>query len=224
MEDATEATETAFNPTVEVALVTGGVFGFTALYYTRILPLQILSGLVLVAVAVFWSRAMRRPTGMSWGDLKLTRHNLWRNVLIAAGLAIFGWFYFSGYNYVTRGYFLKLGFGGSYTAVLVIIAVSVAEEVFFRGYMQNRLSLRHSLWKRVLVTVVAIALYKNVVHMWDGMALSLHIELFLVGILHNVLPSLWMEWSGSLVGPLLLHVFWDLLVYAPMGEIPYWVI
>ena len=56
------------------------------------------------------------------------------------------------------------------------------------------------------------------------MALVLHIELFLLGVVHNILPSLWMEWSGSLVGPLLLHVFWDLLVYAPMSEIPYWVI
>ena len=223
MTDPTETTGTAFNPAREVALVTGGVYAFTALYYTRYLPLQIASGIVLMAVAVYWSRAMRRPTGMSWADLKLTTHHLWRNVLIAAGLAIFGWFWFNGYTYVTRGHFLEMGFGGSYSGVILIIVVSVAEEVFFRGYVQNRLSSRYSLWVRVIIAVVALAFYKNVVHMWDGMAFNLHIELLFIGILHNVLPSLWMEWSGSLVGPMLLHLFWDLLVYAPLSEIPYWV-
>jgi membrane protease YdiL (CAAX protease family) len=216
--------QSASDPTVEVVVVTGGVFAFTALYYTRVFPLQVLSALVLIAVAGYWSYAIRRGPGLTWSDFKLTTHRLWLNVLIAAGLAIFGWFYFSGYTYLTRGYFLQLGFGGSLNAVLVIIAVSVAEELFFRGYLQNRPSYRYSMWQRVLITVLAIALYKNVIHLWDGMPLLLHIELLLVGILHNILPSLWMEWSGSLVGPLLLHVFWDLLVYAPMSEIPYWVI
>jgi membrane protease YdiL (CAAX protease family) len=117
-----------------------------------------------------------------------------------------------------------LGYGGSFPAILAILAVSTAEEFFFRGYLQNRLNRRLSIWARSLIAVVALALFKNVVHMWEGMALILHIELFLLGIVHNILPSLWMEWSGSLVGPLLLHVFWDLLVYAPMSEIPYWVI
>ena len=139
-------------------------------------------------------------------------------------LAVFGWFYFRLYVYLTRGEPMSLGFGGSYPAILIIIIVSTVEEFFFRGYLQNRLSSHYSLWKRVLIAVIAMAFYKNIVHMWEGMSLILHIELILIGILHNILPSLWMEWSNNLVGPLLLHVFWDLLVYAPMSSIPYWIL
>jgi membrane protease YdiL (CAAX protease family) len=212
------------NPTLEAAVVTGGVFLFTALYYTRIPRYQVLSFLVLIMVAAYLSYAVRRGPGMSWSDFKLTKDRLWRNVFIAIGLAVFGWLYFSVYNYWTRGRALELGYGGSFAAILTILAVSIAEELFFRGYLQNRLSYRCSLWSRVLIAVAALAFYKNVIHMWEGLPLVMHLELFFLGILHNILPSLWMEWSGSLVGPLVLHVVWDLLVYAPLPSIPYWVI
>jgi membrane protease YdiL (CAAX protease family) len=178
----------------------------------------------MVGVSIYWSVALRSDPERSWRDFKLTTNKLGLNVLIAVALAFFGWFYFSVYLNLTRGQPLKLGYGGSFPAILAILAVSTAEEFFFRGYLQNRLSRRLSIWARSLIAVVALALFKNFVHMWEGMALILHVELFLLGIVHNILPSLWMEWSGSLVGPLLLHVFWDLLVYAPMSEIPYWVI
>ncbi|MFC2030198.1 type II CAAX prenyl endopeptidase Rce1 family protein [Chloroflexota bacterium] len=219
-----EAESRTFNPSLELLTITGGLFLFTALYYTRIPRYQLLSVFVLIAVAFYFTYVVRRGPGMSWQDLKLTKDKLWRNVFIGIGLAAFGWLYFSIYNYWTRGQFLELGYGGSFAAILTIIAVSVAEELFFRGYLQNRLSYRYPIWARVLIAVVALAFYKNIVHMWEGLPLFLHLELFLLGILHNILPSLWMEWSGSLVGPLVMHVVWDLLVYAPMGSIPYWVI
>lgn len=208
----------------ELFAVTGGLYIFTALYYTRQLPLQILSCFILIAVTSYWSYAIRHGMAMSRNDFKLTTHRLRMNALVAVGLAIFGWFYFSLYAYLTRGHWLHLSYGGSFPVVLTIITVSSTEEIFFRGYLQNRLNYRYSMWKRVLIAVAAMAFYKNVVHMWEGMSLVLHVELLLVGILHNVLPSLWMEWSGSLVGPWLLHVVWDLLVYSPMSTIPYWVI
>jgi membrane protease YdiL (CAAX protease family) len=213
-----------WDPGLEPFFVTGGIYTFTALYYTRKVPLQVLGLTALVVVASYWGYAIRRGPGLSWSDFKLTTNKLWLNVLIAIGLAIFGWFYFSLYSTWTRGRPLQLGYGGSLSAIMAIIVVSVAEEVYFRGYLQNRLSRRYRMLSRVLIAVIAMALYKNIVHLWDGMSLILHVELLLVGILHNILPSLWLEWSGSLVGPLVLHVVWDLLVYAPQGTIPDWVI
>ena len=205
-------------------MVTGGLYALTSLYYTRSLPFQILGFLILVAVALYWSYSIRYGANLSWRDLKLTSKRPWLDAVLALLLAVFGWFYFSIYLSVTRGEPIRTGYGGSPAAAVTIILVATAEELFFRGYLQNRLSQHHPLWRRALLAVVALALYKNVVHMWEGMPLTLHLELFLLGILHNILPSLWMEWSGSLVGPLLLHVIWDLLVYAPMETIPYWVI
>jgi membrane protease YdiL (CAAX protease family) len=212
------------NTKVEPFVILGGSFTFTALYYTRRLPLQILSALILFAVIIYWSFAIRGKSGMSLHDFKLVRQRFGPNILLAACLALLGWMYFSAYVHMTRGYWLRLSFGGSITVILAIIAVSAAEEIFFRGYLQNRLRLHFPLWRRVLITVLAIALYKNIVHLWDGTSLTAHVELLLLGVLHNILPSIWMEWSKSLVGPLLLHIFWDLLVYAPMNTIPDWIL
>jgi membrane protease YdiL (CAAX protease family) len=214
----------ALAPQHEALIVTGGLYALTSLYYTRSLPFQMLGLLVLIITAVYWSYSIRHGPGLSWRDLKLTSRRLWLQAVLALLLAILGWFYFSIYLSITRGQPIRVGYGGSLPAVMTIIVVASAEELFFRGYLQNRLSQRHPLWRRALLAVIALALYKNVVHMWEGMPLILHVELFLIGILHNILPSLWMEWSGSLAGPLLLHVMWDLLVYAPMESIPYWVI
>ena len=212
-----------FDSRFEPFLVVGGLYLFTSLYYTRYPPLQILSFVILLVMAFYWGLVFRRNR-WGWKDFKLTKDKWLRHTLIAAALAIFGWGYFSLYNYLTRGEWIPLGFGGSYPALFAIISVAIAEEVFFRGYLQNRLAAHHPRWRRVLLAVVALALFKNVVHMWEGLPIGLHLELFFLGVLHNILASYWMEWSDSLVGPLLLHVFWDLLVYAPLSAIPYWVI
>lgn len=156
-------------------------------------------------------------------EFRLTLKRFWLQALIAIGAAIFGWLYFRFYVQWTHGYQIELGYGGSVAGILAIIAVASAEEIFFHGYLQNRLRSHHGLWGRVLIAVLAMAFYKTVVHMWEGVPLIFQLELLFLGILHNVLPSLWMEWSDSLMGPLLLHVFWDLLVYAPLGGIPSWV-
>jgi len=213
-----------YDPRFELSATITGFYTGTLLYYTRQVPLQVLGSAILTTAAVYWGYSVRQGTVMSLRDFKLTTHKLGVNTLIAIGLAIFGWFYFSLYNYLTREHWLRLGYGGNLAGVFAIIAVASAEEVFFRGYVQNRLGLYCPLWCRVLLAVAAMALYKNVVHFWEGMPIVLHIELFLVGVLHNVFASLWMEWSGSLIGPLALHVFWDLLVYAPLKTIPPWVI
>ncbi len=213
-----------FSTRWEPWVITAGLYAFTAVYYTRVTGLQVLSYLLLFWVAAYWSlsiRAGERPMGLK--DFKLTRQRWLLNTLVAIGIAIFGWFFFRYYVLFTRGEWIPLGYGGSVPAIFAILAVSVAEELFFRGYLQNRLADRYGLVARVLIAVVAIALYKNVVHMWEGMPLVLHAELFLIGVLHNVVVSLFMEKSGSLVGPLVLHVVWDLMVYAPLPGIPHWV-
>jgi len=205
-------------------IVTGGLFAFTALYYTRNLILQFISFLLLILVAFLWNHSIKSLGGFSWSTFKLVKTKLWINIIIAIALAAFGWFYYGFYINLTRGHWIPFGFGGSYTAILAIITVSAAEEVFFRGYLQNHLGDQYSRAVRIIIAVAALALFKNVVHLWEGMSTGLHLELFFLGVLHNILPSLWLEWSDNLVGPLVMHVVWDLFVYAPMSEIPYWVI
>ena len=166
-----------FDPGVEPFIVTGGIYAFTALYYTRLPALQVLSIILLIAVTVYWSRTILREPRMTWRDLKLTRRHFGRNFLLAMGLAIFGWFYYRVYVYLTRGVVIKLGYGGSLSAIVTIILVALAEEVFFRGYLQNRLNPRFGLLARVLLAVAAMAFYKNIVHMWEGLPLVLQAEL-----------------------------------------------
>jgi membrane protease YdiL (CAAX protease family) len=209
-------------PKFEPFTITGGIFLFTLLYYTRKIPLQIVSFIVLILVTALWAHTIRQR-GLSWSDFKLSKKQLWLQVIIALGLSIFGWFYFRQYVIWTRGTEIPFGYGGNFLAVITIVLVASTEEIYFRGYLQNRIQPHFRMLARVLIAVFAMAFYKNIVHIWEGMSLLAHLELLFVGILHNILPSLWMEWSDNLWGALLLHVFWDLLVYAPLIEIPYWV-
>jgi membrane protease YdiL (CAAX protease family) len=160
---------------------------------------------------------------MTLTDFKLTRRQLGRQVLIGLGLAFVGWFFFRYYVYYSRGVQLPLGFSGSMAAILSIVVVASAEEIFFRGYLQNRLSDRYGFIPRVVMVVIALSLYKNIIHLWTGMPLFLHVELFAVSVLLSMIPSLLMEWTGNLTGPIVLHVVWDLLVYGHLATIPYWV-
>ena len=212
-----------FHRQIEPWVLVGCLFVVTALYYTRQNLWQILAFLIMAGGILYWNISIRQGNLINADTLKLRKKKLWLQILLALALSIFGWYYFDYYVQLTRGRELEWGFGGSYAAVFMIIAVSVAEEIFFRGYLQNKFNPRYKMLTRVLLAVCLMALYKNAVHMWEGWHWALHAELFFVGVLHNILPSLWMEWSDNLAGPLLLHVFWDLLVYAPMEGIPYWV-
>jgi membrane protease YdiL (CAAX protease family) len=177
-----------------------------------------------MVTVIAWVRIIRRDPPMTLRDFKLTTDKWWLHTVIGIGIAFFGWYYFSLYNKWTRGQPLTLAYGGSIGVILSATAVSLAEEIFFRGYLQNSLRIKFSLWMRVFIAVAAMAFYKNVVHLWQGMSLHQHIELFIIGVLHNILASVWMERSDSLVGPIVLHIAWDLLVYAPLTSIPYWII
>ena len=73
--------------------ITGGIFLFTLLYYTRWLPAQVLSFVILMAVTAYWTLTIRQK-GLTWQDFKLSKNKLWLQVLLALGLAVFGWFYF----------------------------------------------------------------------------------------------------------------------------------
>jgi membrane protease YdiL (CAAX protease family) len=207
---------------LEPFLVVGGLYATLALYYTRSSILQLLSGGLLFGVAFYWSRALQsRP--MSLADIKLSRKHLGRQVLIGVGLAFIGWIFFRTYVFASRDLWLPLGYGGSPWAILSIVSVALAEEAFFRGYLQNRLRGRYSLIPRVLLVVLALALYKNIIHIWTGMPFILHIELFAISALLSMITSLLLEWSNNLAGPIVLHVVWDLMVYGHLATIPYWV-
>ncbi len=207
---------------LEPLVVTGGLYAALALYYTRISALQVISGVFLVSIALYWSRALGlRP--MTLADLRITRDRLGIQVLIGIGLAVIGWLFFRYYVFFSRGIWLPLGYGGSFVALLSIVAVAGSEELFFRGYLQNRLRDRYRFIPRVLIVAASLALYKNVIHIWSGMPVIFHVELFAVSGLLALVTSLFLEWSDNLAGPIVLHVVWDLLVYAHLATIPYWV-
>ena len=107
--------------------------------------------------------------------------------------------------------------------VVTILAVASAEEIFFRGYLQNRLGQYCSIWRRILLVAVAMTFYKSTIHFWSDKSLLSYVELFAWSSFLNIIPSLWMERSGSLIGPLVLHVAWDLLVYGSWSSIPPWI-
>ena len=107
------------------------------------------------------------------------------------------------------------------SAIALVVATATGEEVFFRGYIQRRISgAIHPFFAIVLVSLV-VAIYKMTITSegwsWEGA-----IVIGGVSALGCIWTGLLFHWSGSLVAPIICHVSWDLLVFGNQSARPYW--
>jgi membrane protease YdiL (CAAX protease family) len=92
-------------------------------------------------------------------------------------------------------------FGERLVFFVVVITVSVCEEVIYRGFAQA--VFRNSLWKSVLAGILASAALFSLAHAYQGRKGIC--ATFIVGALFSISRS----WTGSLVPPILAHFVAD---------------
>jgi membrane protease YdiL (CAAX protease family) len=118
---------------------------------------------------------------------------------------------------------VRLGIASSPRLILSILAVATCEEVFFRGYLLGRLkSLGTNRWVRVPLVCALFMLYKVLVHSWDGWPLGVYAEFFAFGAFKMLFETLWVDWTGSIVTPIVIHVGWDLIMFQGYSAPPPW--
>lgn len=200
------------------------LYASTILYFTRLPNTQALAIMLLTIVGVLMA------LGIWLGPHRLNRDRLGlifsgriKDGAVGFMLAFLGWWLYSEYLHLTRGYRLAIGWGQSSSLLLTIVCIATAEELFFRSYTHARLLAWSSPLGRIIAVSAILGVYKSLVHFWEWRPILYHIELFLLTFTLSVLLSIWREISGSIAGPLVTHIVWDLLVYGTLGSIPDWI-
>lgn len=207
----------------EVVLVILGLYIGIVLHYSRH-PSWSLVGLgVLTFTALYLAFSLKYVNPTSPADLHITRKRVGLHLLVGLLLILPAWFFDSLYSYLVGRGWLPLGIASSPSLILSILAVATSEEVFFRGYLLGRLkSLDGNRWMRIVLVSAVFMFYKVLVHSWEGWSFATYVEFFVFGALKMLVGTFWVDWTGSIVMPVVVHIGWDLIMFQEYTGPPYW--
>lgn len=89
-------------------------------------------------------------------------------------------------------------------ALLLALFIGPGEEIFWRGFIQDRLAARWGDWAGFLAATVAYAL----VHVWSG-----NLILMLAALIGGLFWGWLYKQTGSLVPGIVSHAVWDLAIF-----------
>lgn len=113
------------------------------------------------------------------------------------------WFHFAAPQ-VSQIYGLKGGNSPILIALLLLFIIGPAEEIFWRGYVMERLSEK---WGPVLGFITAVGFY-TVIHIW-----AFNFMLFMAALICGVFWGLLWKWNKHLLTIIISHALWDALVF-----------
>ena len=207
----------------EVALVILGFFTGIFLYYSKDLPWLFvgLGALTLTSVYLAFSLKYVNPTTLS--GLHITRNRAGLYLLVGLLLILPAWFFDSLYTFLIDGQWLPLGIARSPSLILSILAVAICEELFFRGYVLGRAkSVGMHRWGRILLVCALFMFYKVLVHSWDGWSSVAYAIFFFFGAFKMLFETFWVDWTGSIVTSVVIHIGWDLIMFQGYTGPPPW--
>jgi membrane protease YdiL (CAAX protease family) len=207
----------------EVALVILGFHSGIFFYYSKSLPWSVigLAAVTLTAVYLAFSLKYISPTCLS--ALHITRKRAGRYLLVGTLLVLPAWFFDSLCAYLFGGRWLPLGVASSPSLILSILAVATCEEVFFRGYLLGRIkSLGTGRWGRIVLVCAVFMFYKVLVHSWEGWSSVTYAVFFTFGASKMLFETFWVDWTSSIVTPVVIHIGWDLIMFQGYTGLPPW--
>ena len=207
----------------EVVLVVVGLFLGILLYYSRQPPWPTVGLVGMFATAVYLALSFRYANPTSFADLNITRKKAGLYALIGLLVILPGWFFDSLYMYLTGRGWLQFGIATAPPLIISIVAIGISEELFFRGYIQGRLkSLGSNRWVRIIVVCALFMFYKVLIHVWEGWPITVYLEFFLFGAFKMLFETFWVDWTGSIVTPIVIHIGWDLIIFQGYAGVPPW--
>ena len=210
-------------PKGEVALVVLGFLLGIFFYYSRRLPWSFVGLAAVTFTAFYLAYSLKYVNPTAWSALHITRKRARLYLLVGLVLILPGWYLDSLYSYLSGSGWLTLSVATSTSLVLSILAVATCEEVFFRGYVLGRLkSLGGNRWARVVLVSAVFIFYKVLVHSWEGWTLAAYAEFFVFGAFKMLFETFWVDWTGSIVTPIVIHVGWDLIMFQAYTGPPPW--
>ena len=164
------------------------------------------SAVVLISLSfIFYGKEIKQSIWWSWKDAGI-------GVLSAA--VLWGVFWLGNYFSTLLFPFAESQIGGIYNmksgenywvvGLLLLFVIGPAEEIFWRGYVQQRLSKRFSI---VGSMVLATAVY-TLVHI-----ASFNFMLIMAAMVCGVFWSLMYSWKKNLLPLIISHALWDVAVF-----------
>lgn len=170
--------------------------------------LMALAGVILTLLSFGFDRELFRslkerfrlwdiPLGMAIGAV------LWGIFWVGDKVAV--WMFPFAEGQIGSIYSMKDGTSPLLIALLLAFVVGPAEEIFWRGYVQEGLSRK---WSATMGFIVTTAIY-SFVHIW-GLNFMLLVAAAVAGGVWGLLYSLWPERIGALI---VSHAVWDVAVF-----------
>lgn len=171
-----------------------------------------ISATILWLLSIFWSKDFKKQ--FSFGA---------KDVLLGLGSAalLYGIFYLGNYLSTAWFDFAKPQIGNIYSmkdgnnltlvGILLLVLIGPAEEIFWRGYIQRRLSKKRGDWTAFIITTLIYTL----VHIW-----SFNFMLIMAALVCGAFWGLmYMYNKKNLVSLIISHAVWDLSVFIlfPIG-------
>lgn len=191
---------------------TVGLCAVIYLYYAGGSAVQLAAIVLFLGVLFVWTETIE-----SFEDFQLKKKEWKTNVAVGvvAGLAMF--LIYIGYKRLDLS---RIAFNPSILVAVTMIAV--AEEFFFRGYLQGKLSEKFGIIIRIAIVTVLFGLYK--VSVFSSMRTFFPLaEIVVISCVGSVILSVEMEKTRNLLAPLISHALWDNLVYSNMENVPSWI-
>lgn len=160
------------------------------------------SAVVLTTLATLFCPEWYRSLRITWGQVALgvaLAAVLW--VVFWVGDKVSQWMFSFARPQVNLIYAMKSGTNPHIIALLLIFVIGPAEEIFWRGFVQRRLSQR---WGADVGFVAALLLY-TVIHVW-ALNLMLILAALVVGGCWGLFYRLRPQWLPALV---VSHAVWD---------------
>lgn len=154
---------------------------------------------------IFYGKEIRKSIWWSWKDVGI-------GVLSAA--VLWGIFWLGNYFSTLLFPFAESQIGGIYNmksgenywvvGLLLLFVIGPAEEIFWRGYVQQRLNQKYSV---ILSTVVATVVY-TLVHI-----ASFNFMLIMAAMVCGAFWGLMYSWKKNLLPLIISHALWDVAVF-----------
>jgi len=163
------------------------------------------AGVTLILMSAFWGRDFKNQFSFSMKD-----------ILIGVGSAVvlYGVFYLGDFfskllfdfaqDQVASIYLLKEGENEWYLALLLILLIGPAEEIFWRGYVQRMLEPKYGVWAALVITVLVYTL----VHIW-----SFNFMLIMSALVCGAFWGLLYTYKKNLATLIISHALWDVSVF-----------
>lgn len=167
-----------------------------------------LSGVVLTGLALWCSPELREQVMglLGWRNVALgvaIAATLWGVFWIGEKVAV--WMFPFAEGQIGSIYSMKQGTDPWIIGALLLLVIGPAEELFWRGFVQQRLGKRWGPWKGFVATTAVYAL----VHIWS-LNFMLVVSAAVVGGAWGLIYRFWPKGLGALV---VSHAVWDVAVF-----------